>query len=227
MPPSRPRPPSWTRRSWNGRPASAWSSPTTIRCSAKASCAPSASPEASRSWPRPPTARPRSRSSAATSPTSPSSTCGCPASTASTSSTRSRAPDQTSPWCCCPRSTTRRSNRPGSTRAPPHTSPRAPTATRSAPKSRAPPREHRSPSAIHGLPDLHGPRLQGWSPRLTSREHRLLQLANGGWDKPELALLCGIDEPTLRRRLASALAKLGADDLTQGLEIARSQGIVR
>ena len=87
--------------------------------------------------------------------------------------------------------------------------------------------EHRSPSAIHGLPDLHGPRLRGWSPRLTSREHRLLQLANAGWDKPELALLCGIDEPTLRRRLASALAKLGADDLTEGLEIARSQGIVR
>jgi two-component system nitrate/nitrite response regulator NarL len=88
-------------------------------------------------------------------------------------------------------------------------------------------RERRSPSAIHGLPDLHGPRLHGWSPRLTSREHRLLQLANAGWDKPELALLCGIDESTLRRQLASALAKLGADDLTQGLEIARSQGIVR
>ena len=88
-------------------------------------------------------------------------------------------------------------------------------------------RERRSPSAIHGLPDLRGPRLHGWSPRLTSREHRLLQLANAGWDKPELALLCGVDEPTLRRQLASALAKLGADDLTQGLEIARSQGIVR
>ena len=88
-------------------------------------------------------------------------------------------------------------------------------------------RERRSPSAIHGLPDLHNPRLHGWSPRLTSREHRLLQLAHAGWDKPELALLCGIDEPTLRRQLASALAKLGADDLTQGLEIARSQGIVR
>jgi two-component system nitrate/nitrite response regulator NarL len=88
-------------------------------------------------------------------------------------------------------------------------------------------RERHSPSAIHGLPDLHRPRLHGWTPRLTSREHRLLQLAHAGWDKPELALLCGVDEPTLRRQLASALAKLGADDLTQGLEIARSQGIIR
>jgi two-component system nitrate/nitrite response regulator NarL len=88
-------------------------------------------------------------------------------------------------------------------------------------------RERRSPTAIHGLPDLRGPRLHGWSPRLTSREHRLLQLAHAGWDKPELALLCGVDEPTLRRQLASALAKLGADDLIHGLEIARSQGIVR
>ncbi len=88
-------------------------------------------------------------------------------------------------------------------------------------------REHRSPSAIHGGPDIRGPRLQGWTPRLTSHEHRLLQLAHAGWDKPELALLCGVDEPTLRRQLASALAKLGADDLAHGLEIARSQGIVR
>ena len=88
-------------------------------------------------------------------------------------------------------------------------------------------RERRSPTAIHGLPDLRGPRLQGWSPRLTSREHRLLQLAHAGWDKPELALLCGVDEPTVRRQLASVLAKLGADDLVQGLEIARLQGIVR
>ena len=88
-------------------------------------------------------------------------------------------------------------------------------------------RERRSPKAIHGLPDLRGPRLHGWTPRLTSREHRLLQLAHAGWDKPELALLCGVDEQTLRRQLAAALAKLGADDLTQGLEIARSQGIIR
>ena len=77
--------------------------------------------------------------------------------------------------------------------------------------------QRRSPRAIHGAPDLGRPRLQGWSPRLTSREHRLLQLA----------LLCGVDDSTLRRRLASALAKLGADDLAQGLEIARAQGIIR
>ena len=76
-------------------------------------------------------------------------------------------------------------------------------------------RERRSPSAIHGVPDLRRARAcTGGAPRLTSREHRLLQLAHAGWDKPELALLCGVDEPTLRRQLASALAKLGADDLT-------------
>ncbi len=88
-------------------------------------------------------------------------------------------------------------------------------------------RERRSPRAIRGRPDLRSPRLLGWSPRLTSREHRLLQLAHAGWDKPELALLCGVDEPTLRRQLAAALVKLGADDLAQGLAIARSQGIIR
>jgi two-component system nitrate/nitrite response regulator NarL len=88
-------------------------------------------------------------------------------------------------------------------------------------------RDRRSPCAIRGLPDLRSPRLLGWTPRLTSREHRLLQLANAGWDKPELALLCGVDEPTLRRQLAAALTKLGADDLAEGLAIARSEGIIR
>jgi two-component system nitrate/nitrite response regulator NarL len=87
--------------------------------------------------------------------------------------------------------------------------------------------QHRSPSAIHGTPDLCRPRLQRWCPRLTSREHEVLQLAQAGWDKPELALLCGVDEAAVRRWLASALAKLGADDLAQGLAVARSQGIIR
>ena len=88
-------------------------------------------------------------------------------------------------------------------------------------------REARSPSAIHGAADLGRARTPGWTPRLTSREHRLLQLAHAGWDKPELARLCGIDEPTLRRQLSSALAKLGADDLTEALSIALAHGIVR
>ena len=88
-------------------------------------------------------------------------------------------------------------------------------------------REARSPSAIHGAADLGRARTPGWTPRLTSREHRLLQLAHAGWDKPELARLCGIDEPTLRRQLSSALAKLGADDLTEALSIALAQGIIR
>ena len=81
-------------------------------------------------------------------------------------------------------------------------------------------RETRSPSAIHGAADLGRARTPGWTPRLTSREHRLLQLAHAGRDKPELARLCGIDEPTLRRQLSSALAKLGADDLSEALSIA-------
>jgi two-component system nitrate/nitrite response regulator NarL len=85
----------------------------------------------------------------------------------------------------------------------------------------------RSPSAIHGCADLGRSRMPGWTPRLTSREHRLLQLAHAGWDKPELALLCGIDEPTLRRQLASACAKLGADDLAHALDIALAHGIIR
>ena len=88
-------------------------------------------------------------------------------------------------------------------------------------------RETRSPSAIHGAPDLSRARTPGWTPRLTSREHRLLQLAYAGCDKPEMALRCGIDEPTVRRQLSSALAKLGADDLTEALTIALAESIIR
>ena len=87
--------------------------------------------------------------------------------------------------------------------------------------------EARSPSAIHGGPDLSRARTPGWTPRLTSREHRLLQLAQAGRDKPEMALLAGIDEPTVRRLLSSALAKLGADNLAGALSIALAEGIIR
>ena len=84
-----------------------------------------------------------------------------------------------------------------------------------------------SPRSIHGCPDLGRGRLSGWAPRLTAREHRLLQLAQAGWDKPELAARLGIDERDLRRLLAATLAKLGADDLAEALTLALAQGIVR
>jgi two-component system, NarL family, nitrate/nitrite response regulator NarL len=85
----------------------------------------------------------------------------------------------------------------------------------------------RSPRAIHGAADLGRDRPRGWTPRLTSKEHGLLQLAHAGWEKPELAFLTGVDEPTLRRRLDSILAKLGADDLAEAIRIARARNIVR
>ncbi len=85
----------------------------------------------------------------------------------------------------------------------------------------------RSPGAIHGSADLGRGRIRGWTPRLTSKEHGLLQLAHAGWDKPELAFLTGVDEPTLRRRLDSIMAKLGADDLAEAVRIARALNIVR
>ena len=37
-------------------------------------------------------------------------------------------------------------------------------------------------------------------------------------------MLCEVDEPTVRRLLSSALAKLGADDLTDALSIALAPG---
>jgi two-component system nitrate/nitrite response regulator NarL len=87
--------------------------------------------------------------------------------------------------------------------------------------------EPRSPGAIHGCADLGRNRTRGWTPRLTSQEHRLLRLASAGWDKPELRFLTGADEPTLRRRLDSILVKLGADDIDEAIRIARRRGIVR
>jgi hypothetical protein len=50
---------------------------------------------------------------------------------------------------------------------------------------------------------------------------------DAGWDKPELAFLAGVDEPTLRRRLDSIMAKLGADDLADAVRVARALNIVR
>ncbi len=75
--------------------------------------------------------------------------------------------------------------------------------------------------------DLGRPRLSGWAPRLTVREYELLALARAGWEKPELALLCGLDEPALRRRLEGLLAKLGADDLREAIERAVALEIIR
>ena len=87
--------------------------------------------------------------------------------------------------------------------------------------------ETRAPSAVHGSADLARGRPPGWTPRLTSREHGLLRLARAGWDKPELAFLTGVDEPTLRRRLDSIMAKLGADDLAEAVRIALDANVIR
>ena len=84
----------------------------------------------------------------------------------------------------------------------------------------------RSPSALHGPADLRPRPGSGWVPRLTSREHGLLSLAGAGWGKPELAFLTGVDEPTLRRQLDHVLAKLGADDLNEAIEIAVARNII-
>ena len=56
---------------------------------------------------------------------------------------------------------------------------------------------------------------------------RLLRLARAGWDEPELAFLTGVDEPTLRRRLDSIMAKLGADDLAEAVRIALDANVIR
>ena len=87
--------------------------------------------------------------------------------------------------------------------------------------------ESGSPCAIHGTPDLDRGRLPGWAPRLTSAEHTILLLAHAGWDKPELALLTGVDEPTLRQQLDRILAKFGADTLDQALAVALELNIIR
>ncbi len=87
-------------------------------------------------------------------------------------------------------------------------------------------RAARSPSAIHGRPDLQRHRMPNWTPRLTAHEHKLLQLSHDGAGRYELALLSGADEITVRRRLDSLLAKLGADDLAQALDIAIARNIL-
>jgi two-component system nitrate/nitrite response regulator NarL len=87
--------------------------------------------------------------------------------------------------------------------------------------------ETRSPCAIHGTADLGRSRLPGWAPRLTSAEHTTLQLAHDGWDRPELAFLFGIDEPTLRSRFDRILSKFGADTLEEALAVALELNIIR
>ena len=87
--------------------------------------------------------------------------------------------------------------------------------------------ESGSPCAIHGTGDLDRGRLPGWAPRLTSAEHPILVLAHAGWDKPELALLTGVDEPMLRQQLDLVLAKFGADTLDEALAVALELNIIR
>ena len=85
----------------------------------------------------------------------------------------------------------------------------------------------RSPSAIRGRPDLERRRLANWTPRLTVAEHELLQLGAGAPDTSALARLAGLDEAAVRRRLDSLLAKLGADDFAEALDVARAHDLVR
>lgn len=84
-----------------------------------------------------------------------------------------------------------------------------------------------APGALAGGDDVQARPADGWLPRLTFEEHRLLQLAHTGADKANIALLAGLDEPTVRRRLSSAIGKLGADTLPAALVIAARLGLVR
>ncbi len=88
-------------------------------------------------------------------------------------------------------------------------------------------RQARSPSVLHGRPDLQRHRMSNWTPRLTVHEHQLLQLAAAaGADNRELAVRAGVDETTFRRRLDSLLAKLDADNLAHAIDIARARNII-
>ena len=163
--------------------------------------------------------QPRSRSSAGTNPTSPSSTCACPAWTASTSSPPSRATARPSPSSCSPPSTTSRSSWPASKPAPPPTSPRAPTATRSSGSSPRSPAHARPARRARSTAPRPQPRPR---PRLDSAAHltraqaaparaRRLRQARTG------TAAAGSTSRPSAGQLSSALAKLGADDLTEAL----------
>ena len=66
-----------------------------------------------------------------------------------------------------------------------------------------------------------------WMPQLTLREYQLLQLAQSGLTKGEMATRMNLDEPAVRRGLSSATAKIGADTLAEALRIAIRAGVLR
>jgi two-component system, NarL family, nitrate/nitrite response regulator NarL len=78
-----------------------------------------------------------------------------------------------------------------------------------------------APRTLTGGDDLVVSSRGGWIPRLTLREHEALILAHRGLDKPQIAVALGIDEAAVHHALSVAVAKLGADTLTEALEAAR------
>ena len=83
-----------------------------------------------------------------------------------------------------------------------------------------------APHALSGGGDLLATPRTIWFPLLTSEEHRMLTLATGGVDKPEMARRTGLDEAQVRHALAGAIDKLGADTLPEALGIAERAGIL-
>lgn len=84
----------------------------------------------------------------------------------------------------------------------------------------------RSPRALAGGGDLRSGRRHHWIPRLSRLEYELLRLARDGVDKADMALRLGVDEPTVRRGLSSAITKTGADTLPEALELAARAGVL-
>lgn len=85
----------------------------------------------------------------------------------------------------------------------------------------------RAPHALSEGSDLLSTPRDTWIPRLTGNEHRLLALAYAGLGKTEMAERTGLDEAQVRRALARAIDKLGADTLPEALEAAEHAGILR
>lgn len=84
-----------------------------------------------------------------------------------------------------------------------------------------------APRALASGGDVLTAPRDGWIPRLTRQEHDLLELALRGIGKREMASTLGLDARTVRHALSSAAAKLGADTLTDAVDLAQRAGILR
>ena len=84
-----------------------------------------------------------------------------------------------------------------------------------------------APQALAGSDDLVVSPRGGWMPRLTLREHEALVLADRGLDKEQIARSLGLDEAAVRRALSGAVAKIGADTLSEAVAAARQSGVLR